>query len=326
MGDSTGRPGAPCGCAEFHSGRSVRGRALRQRPSRGSGSRGWSSTPPALQVSVGAATLDTRDLSAGDVSQAAFAVGGVIGRAGHGHWDLPRRPFRPSPRPRRRPRRHLRLRPLRRRRSSSTSSSPPILLGKVLGVRVTAGDITWHMVRCGQPVKSQNIRRTANAITTGTGDRRVGNSTLMAAVHPGRHRSAPRTAGLRFGGRRGDQDPIRCTLDALDRHSRQLREQLPNPLKIALTDVITKVPSLQSATRRARTITECGPDPLPVAGDGEPRDGQPDFRSEHASVEPRRGRATASGTLCVSQPAGGKKRPSQPTVALGTLWAADPAA
>jgi hypothetical protein len=45
-----------------------------------------------------------------------------------------------------------------------------------------------------------------------------------------------------------------------------------------------------------------------------------------ASVEPRRGRATASGTLCVSQPEGGKKRPSQPTVALGTLLAADPAA
>ena len=62
-----------------------------------------------------------------------------------------------------------------------------------------------------------------------------------------------------------------------------------------------------------------------VAGDGELRDGQPDFRSDHASVEPRRGRATASGTLCVSQPGGGKKRPSQPTVALGTLWAADPA-
>jgi hypothetical protein len=65
---------------------------------------------------------------------------------------------------------------------------------------------------------------------------------------------------------------------------------------------------------------------LRVAGDGEPRDGQPDFRSDHASVEPRRGRATAGGTLCVSQPEGGKKRPSQPTVALGTLWAADPAA
>ena len=43
-------------------------------------------------------------------------------------------------------------------------------------------------------------------------------------------------------------------------------------------------------------------------------------------LEPRRGRATASGTLWVSQPEGGKKRPSQPTVALGTLWAADPAA
>jgi hypothetical protein len=59
---------------------------------------------------------------------------------------------------------------------------------------------------------------------------------------------------------------------------------------------------------------------------GSPRDGQPDFRSDHASVEPRRGPATAGGTLCVSQPGGGKKRPSQPTVALGTLWAADPAA
>jgi hypothetical protein len=47
---------------------------------------------------------------------------------------------------------------------------------------------------------------------------------------------------------------------------------------------------------------------------------------DHASVEPRRGRATASGTLWVSQPEGGKKHPSQPTVALGTLWAADPAA
>jgi hypothetical protein len=65
---------------------------------------------------------------------------------------------------------------------------------------------------------------------------------------------------------------------------------------------------------------------LPVAGDGEPRDGQPDLKSDHASVEPRRGRATAGGTLWVSQPGGGKKRPSQPTVALGTLWAADPAA
>jgi hypothetical protein len=66
--------------------------------------------------------------------------------------------------------------------------------------------------------------------------------------------------------------------------------------------------------------------PLPVAGGGEPRGGQPDFRFDQASVEPRRGRATASGTLCESQPVGGKKHPSQPTVALGTLWAADPAA
>ena len=38
-----------------------------------------------------------------------------------------------------------------------------------------------------------------------------------------------------------------------------------------------------------------------------------------------RGRVTASGTLCVSQPEGGKKHPSQPTVTLGTLGAADPA-
>jgi hypothetical protein len=30
--------------------------------------------------------------------------------------------------------------------------------------------------------------------------------------------------------------------------------------------------------------------------------------------------------LCVSQPVGGKKHPSQPTSALGTLGAADPAA
>jgi hypothetical protein len=57
---------------------------------------------------------------------------------------------------------------------------------------------------------------------------------------------------------------------------------------------------------------------------GEPRGGQPDFRFDHASVEPRRGRAMASGTIWVSQPEGGKKHPSQPTVALGTLWAADP--
>jgi hypothetical protein len=66
--------------------------------------------------------------------------------------------------------------------------------------------------------------------------------------------------------------------------------------------------------------------PPSVAGNGEPRGGQPDFKSDHASVEPRRGRTTAGGTLCVSQPAGGKKHPSQPTVALGTLGAADPAA
>jgi len=33
-----------------------------------------------------------------------------------------------------------------------------------------------------------------------------------------------------------------------------------------------------------------------VAGDGEPRDGQPDLKSDHASVEPRRGRATAGGS------------------------------
>src|SRR6478672_409403 len=41
---------------------------------------------------------------------------------------------------------------------------------------------------------------------------------------------------------------------------------------------------------------------LPVAGDGEPPDGQPDLKSDHASVEPRRGRATAGGTLWMSQP------------------------
>src|SRR6185312_4471221 len=34
-----------------------------------------------------------------------------------------------------------------------------------------------------------------------------------------------------------------------------------------------------------------------VAGDGEPRDGQPDLKSDHASVEPRRGRATAGKTV-----------------------------
>lgn len=53
---------------------------------------------------------------------------------------------------------------------------------------------------------------------------------------------------------------------------------------------------------------------LRVASDGEPRDGQPDLKSDHASGEPRRGRATVGGTLCLSQPGGRKKRPSQPTV------------
>lgn len=38
----------------------------------------------------------------------------------------------------------------------------------------------------------------------------------------------------------------------VDRHTRQLREQLPKPLEIALIDVITKARSLQSAIRRGQ--------------------------------------------------------------------------
>lgn len=64
-----------------------------------------------------------------------------------------------------------------------------------------------------------------------------------------------------------------------------------------------------------------------VASEDVSRDGHPDFRSIHASVEPHHGRATASSTLC-EQPAikSGKEHPSQPAIALATLWAADPAA
>ena len=66
---------------------------------------------------------------------------------------------------------------------------------------------------------------------------------------------------------------------------------------------------------------------LPSRDRGDPATGTLTSRSVHASVEPRHGRATASSTLC-EEPArkGGKEHPSQPAIALGTLWAADPAA
>src|SRR4051812_46874223 len=77
--------------------------------------------------------------------------------------------------------------------------------------------------------------------------------------------------------------------------------------------------------RGQRGLVRVDPDrdhePPSVASCGEPRGGQPDFRSVHASVEPHRGRVTTSGTLCESQSQrGGKKHPSQPAITLGTLW------